>query len=147
MNFAKFLITPFFTEHLRWLLLLLNEIQNTKKMKTRESKERIFEKKVRGIGWVVLIFIYYIVVFAFLSSTVEVGRWQKLNEMFVFGMLFICYIYEKFSRITSGWQLFAYFYQISNKCCCLIFLIDLFSLTNISSGSQKYKVRTNLEVP
>ena len=30
--------------------LLLDEIQNTKKMKTRESKERKFEKKVREIG-------------------------------------------------------------------------------------------------
>ena len=39
------------------LLQLLDEIQNTKKMKTRESKERKFEKKVREIGWVVLIFI------------------------------------------------------------------------------------------
>ena len=36
-------------------LLLLDEIQNTKKMKTRESKERKFGKKVREIGWVVLI--------------------------------------------------------------------------------------------
>ena len=65
----------FFMKHLRWLLLLLDEIQNTKKRKTRESKEGIFEKKVREIGWVVLIFIYYTVVFAFLSSIVEVGRW------------------------------------------------------------------------
>ena len=39
------------------LFSLLDEIQNTKKMKTRESKERKFEKKVREIGWVVLIFI------------------------------------------------------------------------------------------
>ena len=36
--------TPFFTDHLRWLLLLLDDIQNTKKMKTKESKERKFEK-------------------------------------------------------------------------------------------------------
>ena len=49
-TFAKFLRTPFFTEHLRWLLRLLGKIQNTNKMKTRESKERKFEKKVRGIG-------------------------------------------------------------------------------------------------
>ena len=39
------------------LFSLLDEIQNIKKMKTRESKERKFEKKVREIGWVVLIFI------------------------------------------------------------------------------------------
>ena len=32
------------------LFSLLDEIQNTKKMKTRESKERKFEKKVREIG-------------------------------------------------------------------------------------------------
>ena len=45
VNFAKFLRTAFFTEHLRWLLLLLDEIQNTEKMKTRESKERKFGKR------------------------------------------------------------------------------------------------------
>ena len=39
------------------LLRLLDEIQNTKKMKTQESKERKFEKKVREIGWAVLNFI------------------------------------------------------------------------------------------
>ena len=38
------------------LLQLLDEIQNTKKMKTRESKERKFKKQVTEIGWVVLIF-------------------------------------------------------------------------------------------
>ena len=31
------------------LLRLLDEMQNIKKMKTRESKERKFEKKVRDI--------------------------------------------------------------------------------------------------
>ena len=66
VNFTKFLRTPFFTEQLRWFLPLLDEIQNIKKMKTQKSKERKFEKKVREI---------YIVVFAFLLSTVEVGRW------------------------------------------------------------------------
>ena len=40
-----------------------------KKDEKRESKEKKFEKKVRVIGWVVS------AVFAFLSSTVEVGRW------------------------------------------------------------------------
>ena len=52
VNFAKFLRmrTPFFTEYLRSLLLLLDEVPSTKKMKTRESKERKFEKKVREIG-------------------------------------------------------------------------------------------------
>ena len=74
VNLAKFLITAFFIEHLRWLLLLLDEIQNTKKMKTRESKERKFEKKVREIGLVVLIFN------------------EILNEMFVFGIPFIYYV-------------------------------------------------------
>ena len=81
MNFAKFLRTPFFIEQFQWLLLLLDEIKNIKTMKTQESKERKFEKNVREI-----------VVFAFLSSTVEVGRWKKLNEMFVFGIFFICYV-------------------------------------------------------
>ena len=39
------------------LLSLLDEMQNTIKMNTRESKERKFETKVREIGRVVLIFI------------------------------------------------------------------------------------------
>ena len=39
------------------LFSLLDEIQNTIKMNTRESKERKFETKVREIGRVVLIFI------------------------------------------------------------------------------------------
>ena len=34
----------------------------------------------------------YIVVFAFLFSTVEKVRWLKLNEMVVFGIFFICYV-------------------------------------------------------
>ena len=50
VNLTNFLRTPFFTEHLRWLILLLDEIQNTKKMRTLESKERKFDKKVREIG-------------------------------------------------------------------------------------------------
>ena len=40
------------------LFSLLNKIQNRQKMNTRESKERKFRKKVRGIGCVVLISIY-----------------------------------------------------------------------------------------
>ena len=87
------------------LFSLLDEIQNIKKMNTRELKERKFEKEVRAIGWVVLIFI---LVFAFLSSTVEEDITFKLNEMFVFGILFICYVWLlrllwndlKFSRTT-----------------------------------------------
>ena len=70
-----------------------------KKMNRRESKERKFDKKVRETGWVVLK-----VVFVSLSSTVV----QKLNQMFVFGILFICYDWLlrlllndlKFSRVT-----------------------------------------------
>ena len=38
-------------------LSLLDEIQNRKKMDKQESKERKFEKKIRELGWVVLIFI------------------------------------------------------------------------------------------
>ena len=76
MNFEKFLRTSFFTEHLLWLLLLLDEIQFMKKMKTRESKERKFEKKVReSMVSRVSCFNIYIVAFAFLPSIVEVGRW------------------------------------------------------------------------
>ena len=72
-DFLKFLKTPFFADHLRWLLLLLDDMQNTKKMKTRESKERKFKKKINRNR--VSCFNIYIVVFTFLSSTVEVGRW------------------------------------------------------------------------
>ena len=39
------------------LFSLLDEIQDTKEMKTRESKDRKFEKNVRETEWVVLIFI------------------------------------------------------------------------------------------
>ena len=77
---------------------LIDEIQNTRKLNIRES-EKSKEKIVTLIGWVVL-------VFAFLSSTVEVGRWKKLNEIFVFGISFSCYVWLrllwndlKFSRI------------------------------------------------
>ena len=84
----------------------------------------------------------YIVVFAFLLNTTEVGRWWKLNEMLAFGMLFICYVYLlrllrtflwkffKNNAITFVWQLFLYFYQISNKFYWLMFLIDLLFLDN-----------------
>ena len=133
--------------------------RNTKHKKdenTRIERKEIWKKSKRNRMCCCNI---YIAIFAFLSSTEEVGRWKKLNEMFVFGILFIRYVWLlrhlwkflwKFFEnivITFAWQLFAYFYQISNKCYCLIFLIDLFSWTVISSGSQKCKVRANLEVP
>ena len=38
-------------------------------------------------------------------------------------------------------------YQISTKCYCLIFLIDLLTWAIISNASEKYKERRNLEVP
>ena len=44
VNFAKFLRTPFFTEHLRWLLMLLDEIQITKKDESTRIEKRKFEK-------------------------------------------------------------------------------------------------------
>ena len=47
---ANFLRTLFLQNTSGRLLLLLDEIQNTKKMKIRELKERKFEKKVREIG-------------------------------------------------------------------------------------------------
>ena len=43
--------------HHEILFCLLDEIQNTIKMNTRESKEGKFETKVREIGRVVLTFI------------------------------------------------------------------------------------------
>ena len=72
VNFTNFLRTPFFTEQLRWLILLLDEIQNTKKMRTLEFKERKFDKKSKRNR--VSCYNIYIVLFAFLSSTIEVGR-------------------------------------------------------------------------
>ena len=45
VSFANFPRAPFLTEHLRWMVLLLDEIQNTKNIKTQEPKERKFEKK------------------------------------------------------------------------------------------------------
>ena len=75
--------------------------------------------------------------------------------MFVFGILSFamshCYDFNKMiwsfqeNVITFGGQLFAYFYQIWNKCYCLIYLLDLFTSTIISSASQKYKVRRSVE--
>ena len=50
---------------------MLDKIQNTKKINTRELKEMKYEEEVRSVGWVVL----YVVVFAILSSTVEENRW------------------------------------------------------------------------
>ena len=71
VNFAKFLRTPFSTEHLPWLLLLSDEIQNTKKDEnTRIERKEIKKKKKKNR---VSCFNIYIVAFAFLSSTVEVG--------------------------------------------------------------------------
>ena len=73
-------------------------------------------------------------------------------EYFSFAM-FGCYDYYEMicsfqeNVITFSWQIFVYFYQISDKCYCLIFLIDLFTWTTISSTSQKYKARGYLEVP
>ena len=83
---------------------LLDKIQNTKKLNTRESKERTFEKKVRE--WVVLILIYF--------NAVEEDRWKKLNEMFVFGLFLhlVCltaatfmkwFAFFKNTLITFGW--------------------------------------------
>ena len=51
---------------------LLDEIQNRKKLNTRESKEKKIEKKNKRNR--VICFDIYVVIFAFLSSTVEVGR-------------------------------------------------------------------------
>ena len=59
------------------LLQLLDEIQNTKKKKTRESKERKFEKKSKRNRMSCCNIC--IVTFTFLSSTVEVGRLEKLD--------------------------------------------------------------------
>ena len=66
------------------LLQLLDEIQNTKMMKTRESKERKFEKKVTEIGWVVVIFMF-LEYFSFVMS-----------DCYNFYKKF----YEKFSKIS-----------------------------------------------
>ena len=67
---------------------------------------------------------------------------KKFLEYFSFAMSDCYDFYEKYlwkvfrnNVITFGWQLFACFYQISNKFYCLIFLIRLFSWTIISRGS------------
>ena len=64
------------------MLSLLDETQNKKKMNTRESKERNFEKKSKRNR--VSCFNIYIVVFAFLSSTIqgstESGKSGKVRE-------------------------------------------------------------------
>ena len=81
VNFAKLLRTPLLTEYLRWLLLLLDKIQNIKKMnhENRETKQKHENRKKRNLKKGkrnrVSCFNIYIIVFAFLSSTVEVGRW------------------------------------------------------------------------
>ena len=55
---------------------LLDEMQNTKKMKHENRKKGNMKKSKRNR---VSSFNIYIIVFAFLLSTVEVGRWKKLN--------------------------------------------------------------------
>ena len=54
------------------LFILLDEIQNTKKMNTRKSKKENWKESKKNM---VSCFNIYIAVFAFLSSTVEEGRW------------------------------------------------------------------------
>ena len=98
----------------------------------------------------------YIALFAFLSSTVEESRWSKLNEMFLFGILFIYYVWllrllwnEVFenNKITFNWQLFGGFLSnikqmlllnISHRYDPTIFIknlkeVLLFQLKNFSS--------------
>ena len=55
---------------------LLDEMQNTKKMKHEKRKKGNMKKSKRNR---VSSFNIYIIVFAFLLSTVEVGRWKKLS--------------------------------------------------------------------
>ena len=55
------------------LFSLLDKIQNIKKMNTRELIERKFEKEVKSNR--MSYFNIYLVVFAFLTSTVEEERW------------------------------------------------------------------------
>ena len=55
------------------LFSLLDKIQNIKKMNTRELIERKFEKEVKSNR--VSCFNIYLVVFAFLTNTVEEERW------------------------------------------------------------------------
>ena len=109
-----------------------------KKMNIRESKERKFFKKVRETGWVVVI-----VVFVFLSSTIvevklNVCFWNTCHLLWLTVAIFMKWFKVfKINVMTFGWQLFTYFYQTSNKCCCLIFLTELFTWTIITGASQK----------
>ena len=70
-------------------------VRNTKKMKHFQQKGNLKKSKRNRVNF----FNTYIVVFAFLSSVVEVGRLQKLNEMFVFGIFFICQTATTFMKI------------------------------------------------
>ena len=81
------------------MLHLLDEIPNTTKMKARESKERKLENESRRN--MVSCFNIYIVMFPYMSSTVEVGRWLKLNEMFCFWNIFhlLCLTATTFMKI------------------------------------------------
>ena len=135
-NFKCLLLNDKQTNATRYTVQFVRQNIKHKKINTRESKERKFEKKVREKGLVVLI-----VVFVFLSSTVvevnwNASFWNTFHLLWLTAATFMKW-FEVFKNnvITFGWQFFGYFYQISNKCCCLIFLVDV--LIWISSASQK----------
>ena len=115
--------------------------RNTKHKKdehTRIERKKIWKKSKRNrVGCSNI----YIFAFAFLSNIVEVKWntfWNTFHLLCLTPATFMKW-FEVFKNnvVTFGSQLFAYFYQISNKCYCLIFLIDLFTWTVICSASQK----------
>ena len=132
---------------------LLEEIQTQKNEQTKIERKEIWKKSKRNrVSYTNI----YIALFAFLSSTAEESRWSKLNEMFVFGILFIYYVWllrllwnEVFenNKITFNWQLFGVFLSnikqmlllnISHRYDPTIFIknlkeVLLFHLKNFSS--------------
>ena len=91
VNFGEFLRTSSFLQNTCGGCFCCSmKYKTQKRWKHEDWKKRNLKKSKTNR---VSCFNIYIVVLAFLSSTEDVGRWQKLNEIFVFGRLFICYVW------------------------------------------------------
>ena len=125
---------------------------------TKTEREEIWrESKRNRVSCFNIFVLIYLCLLFYRAPQKFIDTRSKMKSLFLECFSFAmsdCYdfhenIYEKFSIITlkHSFDNFSLFYQISNKCYCLLFCIDLFSWTIISTGSQEHKVRTNLEVP
>ena len=125
---------------------------------TKTEREEIWrESKRNRVSCFNIFVLIYLCLLFYRAPQKCIDTRSKMKSLFLEYFSFAmsdCYdfyesVYEKFSIITlkHSFDNFSLFYQISNKCYCLLFCIDLFSWTIISSGSQEHKVRTNLEVP